>query len=73
MPHVSGSALNVDLTVDTAQSEGTAFSVLLVSEAAEQDGAGFVGSVAVTVDWAASTLKARPPVTPSCECCCQPF
>ena len=73
VPHVSGSALNVDLTVDTAQSEGTAFSVLLVSEAAEQDGAGFVGSVAVTVDWAASTLKARPHVTPSEQCCRQPF
>ena len=71
MPHVSGSALNVDITVDTAESDGTAFSVLLVSEAAEQDGAGFTGSVAVTVDWAASTLTVRPPVDPSCKGCCQ--
>lgn len=57
VPHVSKSALNVDVTVDTTQSDGTAFSVLLVSEAAEQDGAGFIGSFAVTIDWAACTLK----------------
>ena len=71
MPHVSGSALNVDITVDTAESDGTAFSVLLVSQAAEQNGAGFTGSVAVTLDWAASTLKVQPPVALSCRHCCQ--
>jgi hypothetical protein len=63
VPHVSGSALNVDITIDTAKSDGTAFSVLLVSKAADQNGSGFIGSVAVTVDWASCTLKVCPPVS----------
>lgn len=60
VPHVSGSALNVEVMLDTAKSEGTAFSVLLVSDGGERNGKGCVGNTAVTVDWsdpAAGTLK----------------
>lgn len=57
VPHMSGSALNVEVTLDTAKSEGTAFSVLLVSDGAKGNDEGCVGNTAVSVDWGAGTLK----------------
>lgn len=59
VPHVSGSALNVEVTLDTSKSEGTAFSVLLVSDGGQANGEGCIGNTAVMVDWSAGTLKAN--------------